>query len=123
MLNIVQSYTKEQYCIAALEGKFTLASIEVAAPALRELQARFPYLALDLAGVITFDSAAFQLLATLKKEAAKNEHKFKLINHSEAVIAVLELYGAVGLFRDKIILSGGLQAERFRYGLDEQVFS
>jgi anti-anti-sigma regulatory factor len=122
MLKFYKQHTRGEYCIAAVEGDFALPQLEFAANSLKTLSQEFPCLALDLSEVKTFDSAAFQLLAVLKKDAARRGTKFKLINHSAPVKNLLTLYGAIGLFRDKVIVSEEWKNDRFRYGLDEQVF-
>jgi anti-sigma B factor antagonist len=123
MLKIHKKHEHAEYCIAIIDGDFILPHLESATNALRILAQDFRNLALDLSRVRAFDSAAFQLLAVLKKDAARRGTKFKLINHSPAVKNLVELYGAIGLFRDKVIISGQLKNDRFRYGRDEQVFS
>jgi len=47
---------------------------------------------LDLSQVVEFDTAGFQLLALLKREAEHNETPLLIKNHSPAVQDVFELY-------------------------------
>lgn len=60
----------------------------------RELQ-------IDLAAVSEIDSAGLQLLLWLKQEAGQ----LSLINHSRAVVEVLELLHLTAHFGDPIVLS------------------
>ena len=56
---------------------------------------------IDLAGVSEIDSAGLQILLWLKQEIAQ----LALINHSRAVVDVLELLNLTTHFGDPIVLS------------------
>lgn len=62
-------------------------------------------LQLDLSGVGEIDSAGVQVLLFLKKEAVKQTVKLDLIQHSQAVVEVLELLNLSKAFGDPIVIS------------------
>lgn len=78
-------------------------------------------LALNLKEVENIDTAGFQLLVMAKREAVRANVKFKLVNHSVAVLKLFELYGAAGIFQDKIKLSPEeKELFAFNYGTQKQ---
>jgi len=62
-------------------------------------------LQLDLSDVSEIDSAGIQLLIYMKREASRLNKQFSLVNHSQAVVDVMELLGLVSFFGDPIIIS------------------
>ena len=62
-------------------------------------------LQIDLSGVGEIDSAGVQVLLFLKKEAARHEIKLSLVQHSQAVVDVLELLNLSKHFGDPIVIS------------------
>jgi len=62
-------------------------------------------LQLVLSEVPEIDSAGIQLLIYMKKEASRLNKQFSLVNHSQAVVDVMELFGLVSFFGDPIIIS------------------
>lgn len=62
-------------------------------------------LQIDLSGVAEIDSAGLQLLLFLKREALERNVKLNLVQHSQAVVEVLELLSLSGYFGDPIVLS------------------
>jgi len=59
---------------------------------------------IDLSQVSEIDSAGTQLLMNLKKESTRLKSELRLINHSEAVVEVVELLGLTSYFGDPIII-------------------
>ena len=59
---------------------------------------------LDLSGVTEMDSAGLQLLLLLKRHAEQQQHEFSIINHSRAVIEILELTELVSHFGDPLVI-------------------
>jgi len=62
-------------------------------------------LQLDLSEVGEIDSAGMQLLIMLKKQAGRINNQFSLVDHSQAVVEVLELFNLVPFFGDPVIIS------------------
>jgi anti-anti-sigma factor len=60
---------------------------------------------IDLAGVTEIDSAGLQLLMFYKQKATQRGGKLTLVQHSEAVVEVLELLDLSTYFGDPIVIS------------------
>ncbi|MCP5501580.1 MAG: STAS domain-containing protein [Leptospiraceae bacterium] len=72
---------------------------------------------LDFSEVIDFDSAALQILIGLKREAKAQNKKLRFYNHSDSVLKVLDLFGMLSFFEDKISLNRDKRKEfSFQYG-------
>lgn len=62
-------------------------------------------LEVDLAGVGGIDSAGFQLLYLLKREAKSDGKQLRLVNHSPAVLEMLGLLNMEAYFGDPVVLA------------------
>lgn len=70
-------------------------------------------LIVNLAGISDLDTMGFQVLLYLKLRARGEGRKLHFVKHSTAVLAAMDLFGAVAEFGDKIHLS---PADRKRFG-------
>ncbi len=71
----------------------------------------------QLEGVDEFDSSAAQLFISLKKYCDKNSIKLHLKDHSLTVIQILDTYGLIGFFGDKVRISANDKKNfSFKYG-------
>ena len=61
---------------------------------------------IDLSDVIEFDSAGLQILLVAKACAVRQGGALRLIEHSPAVLDVLELTGLLGHFGDPVLEHG-----------------
>jgi anti-anti-sigma factor len=93
-------------CRLGIDEEMTIYTAGVLKEELLRAFARAAELELDLTGVSQIDSAGFQLLALLKREALKAGKKVTFCNHSTPVLQLLDTYNAVGLFGDPVVLSG-----------------
>jgi len=62
-------------------------------------------LQIDLSEVSEVDSAGLQILLFLKQEASKRNITLSLVNHSQAIVEVLELLNLSAHFGDPIMIS------------------
>ena len=62
---------------------------------------------LDLSGVSELDSAGLQLLLLLKRCALEQQRSLRFVNHSPAVVEVLDLTNLAQQFGDPIVLASG----------------
>ena len=62
-------------------------------------------LEVDLSGVGEMDSAGFQLLVLLKREAATAGKQVSFSGHSPAVMRVLDLYNMASYFGDPLVIT------------------
>ncbi|MBM9575563.1 STAS domain-containing protein [Leptospira sp. 201903070] len=75
-------------------------------------------LEIDLSRVSKLDTSCLQILLALKKEARKKEFTIRFVNHSHAVLKLIDLYGLTGFLRDKIKLQKeDLKEFSFQYGM------
>ncbi|RHX86707.1 STAS domain-containing protein [Leptospira stimsonii] len=75
-------------------------------------------LEIDLSKITKIDTSCLQILLALKMEARKKEFTIRLINHSHAVLKLIDLYGLTGFLRDKIKLQKeDLKEFSFQYGM------
>jgi anti-sigma B factor antagonist len=64
---------------------------------------------LDLSQVGEMDSAGFQLLLLVKREALKAGKSLRLVAHSKAVTELLDLYHMASYFGDPLVLPANEQ--------------
>ncbi len=77
-----------------LDGEFSIYIVKELRNVLMKEIAGSPDLELNLASVNEMDTAGFQLLVYLKKEAARRGGKLVVGGASEVVKSVLSMYGA-----------------------------
>jgi len=122
MLKLTEIIRKGNSLAIALQGELTFASLPDVFSNLKDLFMENTQLAIDLSGITRIDSAGIQLLCALKRTASAKNKNVKFFNHSPSVIDLLEIYGLVGLFKDKIIINAQERGARFRYGTEVQNF-
>lgn len=74
-------------------------------------------LVIDLSEVSEMDTSCFQILIQVKRELEKAGKQVALVNHSPAVIEILELYGMVDYFGDPLLLPAEAQPARSGKGV------
>lgn len=89
----------------AIQDEMTIYNASEHKQALAQFLKTSKELQLDLSGVGEIDSAGVQILLFLKKEAVKHAVKLTLIQHSQAVVEVLELLNLSKHFGDPIVIS------------------
>lgn len=95
----------EQSCRTTLEGEVTIYGAAVLKARLLEKLAACRELEIDLAQVVELDSAGLQLLILAKREALAAGKKLRLVNHSHAVLEILDLCGLGDYFGDPLVIS------------------
>jgi len=96
---------KGSLCSAKLTGEL---NVYTAAQAREELQARLEKhkaLELDLWGIEELDTAGIQVLLWAKREAREHGRSLPFVNHSPAVIEILDLLKVTGVFGDPILIA------------------
>lgn len=64
-------------------------------------------LEIDLSGVGEIDTAGFQLLVLVKREARRLDKEAQIVAHSEAVREVLDFYNMAAAFGDPLLIPAG----------------
>ena len=104
-----------------IDGEFTIYSMQKLKDFFLEILHQYTSFKIDLSQVKEFDSAGMQFIIALKAEASLFEKKISYYNHSNRVLEYMDLYGAIGLLGDKIVLPKG-EKDRYslKYGLKKQ---
>lgn len=96
---------KGKQCKLALEGELTIYNAAELKEGLLDHLRSSSRLEIDLSQVDEMDTAGLQVLACAKKDAARSEIPFTLVNHSRSVIEVLDLYNLTAYFGDPVLIS------------------
>lgn len=99
--------------VIRLSGDLSIYSAAEILSQLLEHQKKSEELVLNLEAISDMDTAGFQVLVSLKEESFRSGKELKLKKHSDAVLKLFDIYGAVGFFGDKIKLT---PEERQKYG-------
>ncbi|NEV64875.1 STAS domain-containing protein [Thiorhodococcus minor] len=91
-------------CRLAIEGEMSIYEAADHKNGLFERLEGCREMVLDLSGVGELDSAGLQLLLMLKREAEAGGKRLQLVNHSQAVYAVLELLKMEQHFGDPMVI-------------------
>lgn len=62
---------------------------------------------IDLSGVSEIDSAGIQLLMMAKRIAIESGKELQLVNHSQSIVDVIEVFNLTGYFGDPVVLLSG----------------
>lgn len=88
----------------SLDGELTIyraADLKVSVlEALRKTRA----LEIDLSGVIELDTAGLQVLMLAKQTAAAEQRELRLLQHSPAVVEIIEMLDLVAFFGDAVLI-------------------
>jgi anti-anti-sigma factor len=105
----------------SLGGEVNIYSARKLKQVLIELVDKGQDMKVSLSGVSELDTSGFQLLLSWKKTAAAEGRKLQFHSHSSVVLDYLDLYGAVGLLGDKVVLNKQSKEDyTFSYGLKKQ---
>jgi anti-anti-sigma factor len=116
------SYTVEleedaQSCKIKLSGKLNVYNVKEFRDMILPITERLPTIMMDLKEVTEFDSSFLQLFISLKNTAYQMGHIFKITSHSKPVLHIIDVFGLVGFFADKIVLNSKDRKEfGFSYG-------
>ena len=89
---------KKGVCQLTLDGELTVYTAAAMKETLLEALQKCNEMELDLAKVGDMDSAGFQLLLLLKREADNQSKLIRLTNHGQAALEVLNLFQMAGHF-------------------------
>ena len=89
----------------AVEGAMTIYQAREDKQALLAALERADELEIDLSRVSEMDTAGMQLLALLKREAARRGQSVRHTAHSAASLEVLDRYNLGGYFGDPVLIS------------------
>lgn len=84
--------TKDKVSLA-IEGDLNIYSVKEVKGRLTEYFENIKNFEFDLSAVGNVDTAGFQLLAMLKKEVSEREKNLKIVNPSDGIVRIFNLYG------------------------------
>ncbi|MCP4697467.1 MAG: STAS domain-containing protein [Gammaproteobacteria bacterium] len=102
----IQQEKDNDRCGLQVAGELTLHNAVEFKAALLAALADCEELEIDLAEVSDMDSAGFQVLVLVKREALAQNKQCSLHSHSQVVIDVLDIYHMAAYFGDPVVLSG-----------------
>jgi anti-sigma B factor antagonist len=91
-------------CQLRLEGELTIYHATEAKPKLVEALNNHAEVDLHLADVSEIDTAGLQLLIMAKLEAMTAGKTLRLVDHSPAVLEIIELFDLAGYFGDPVLI-------------------
>lgn len=98
----IQHSIKDEECLLTIEGDMTVYHIVEIKNQFLDFLYKCKTIIVDLGSVNEFDSSAAQVFVLIKREAIRLNKTLKCINHSEAVLTVLDLFGLMSMFSEKI---------------------
>ncbi len=110
-----QTESKDNAAIVTFEGELNIYSASELKNKFLEFLDSSETLIIDLNDVTSIDTAGIQILIFLKKEADRLKKKLILKSHNQVVLRFFDLYGLVGFFADKIVISKEAK-EKFKFG-------
>ncbi len=60
---------------------------------------------INLSGVAEMDTAGFQLLVLVKREAAQRNKTLRLVAHGKAMLGIMDLYNMASYFGDPVVIT------------------
>lgn len=103
-MNIDTEQRGDARCLR-FEGELTIYAAAAVKTALLEALTDAIEVELDLAGITAIDTAGMQLLIAAKREADAAATPLRLVDHSAAVLELIELYDLAGGFGDPLVLA------------------
>ena len=111
----------DDVCLITLRGDLNIYNTPNFVNEISALFKSYNKIALDAGQVAEIDTAGLQTMIAAKKEAILNNKLFKIVNHSPAVIRLIDLLGLVGFFGDKIkIPTDDRNKYALKYGIKKQ---
>lgn len=94
----------QDQCRVVINDELTIYTAAEMKTRLLELLADNRLLEISLAGVSEIDSAGVQIILLLRREAERLEKELIFVNHSTAVLDVLELLNLVSYLGDPVVI-------------------
>jgi anti-anti-sigma factor len=95
----------------ALEGELTIFTAADTRQRLLDAAATGQNLEIDLAHVTEIDLAGLQLMLAVKRQALEQGKALRFVNHSAAVLDVLDLCDLAGYFGDPVVVFPSRKSE------------
>jgi anti-anti-sigma factor len=87
-----------------LDGELTIYRAADLKVSVLEALRKTRVLEIDLSGVIELDTAGLQVLMLAKQTAAAEQRELRLLQHSPAVVEIIEMLDLVAFFGDAVLI-------------------
>ncbi|QJD90900.1 STAS domain-containing protein [Duganella dendranthematis] len=88
----------------SLDGELTIYRAADLKVSVLEALRKTRVLEIDLSGVIELDTAGLQVLMLAKQTAAAEQRELRLLQHSPAVVEIIEMLDLVAFFGDAVLI-------------------
>ena len=88
----------------AIDGELTIYRAADLKVTVLEALRKAPVLEIDLSGVTELDTAGLQVLMLAKNTAAADKRELRLLNHSPAVVEIVEMLNLGAFFGDALLI-------------------
>jgi len=88
----------------AIDGELTIYRAADLKVTVLEALRKSPVLEVDLSGVTELDTAGLQVLMLAKNTAAADQRELRLVNHSPAVVEIVEMLNLGAFFGDALLI-------------------
>ena len=88
----------------AIDGELTIYRAADLKVTVLEALRKAPVLEVDLSGVTEVDTAGLQVLMLAKNTAAADKRELRLLNHSPAVVEIVEMLNLGAFFGDALLI-------------------
>ena len=88
----------------AIEGEMTIYRAADLKVTVLEALRKTKVLEIDLSGITELDTAGLQVLMLAKNTAAADQRELRLVNHSPAVVEIVEMLNLGAFFGDALLI-------------------
>jgi len=88
----------------SLDGELTIYRAADVKVTVLEALRKTRVLEIDLSGVTELDTAGLQVLMLAKQTAAASQRELRLVQHSPAVVEIIEMLDLVAFFGDAVLI-------------------
>ena len=100
----IKTERREDLCLASLVGEFNIYAALDAKTQLAALLESCTEVELDLSAVSEIDTAGFQLLLLIKREAQRLGKTVRFVAHSRATLELIDLYNMAAQLGDPLVI-------------------
>lgn len=100
----INTEKRDSLCLASLAGDLTIYAAAEAKAGLTALLEACSEVELDLSAVSEIDTAGFQLLLLIKREAQRLGKTVRFVAHSRATLELIDLYNMAAQLGDPLVI-------------------
>ena len=104
----INTENRDGLCLASVAGDFNIYAAADAKERLAALLNVCAEVEIDLSAVSEIDTAGFQILLLIKREAQRQGKSVRFVAHSRATLELIDLYNMAAQFGDPLLISDPL---------------